>query len=111
MNRISNARIKFRYAAVLAASLIASPSALAAAAKSSASEMSALLALDSVASWVVPIAAATIDDALLPPDWRQRCSVVPDSVTARAVCDYIAGMTDRFAAQEYRRIFHVEFPL
>ncbi len=26
--------------------------------------------------------------------------------TERAVCDYIAGMTDRFAQQEYRRLFH-----
>ena len=24
----------------------------------------------------------------------------------RAVCDYIAGMTDREALQEYRRLFH-----
>jgi dGTPase len=51
------------------------------------------------------------DPALLPPDWRQRCGVPRDRATARAVCDYIAGMTDRFAAQEYRRIFHTEFPL
>ncbi len=55
--------------------------------------------------------ALAADPSLLPPDWRQRCSVVPDAATARAVCDYIAGMTDRFAAQEYRRIFHMEFPL
>jgi dGTPase len=51
------------------------------------------------------------DPVLLPPDWRQRCGVPRDRATARAVCDYIAGMTDRFAAQEYRRIFHTEFPL
>lgn len=49
--------------------------------------------------------------SLLPPDWQQRCGVARDRATARAVCDYIAGMTDRFAAQEYRRIFHMEFPL
>jgi dGTPase len=26
----------------------------------------------------------------------------------RAVCDYIAGMTDRFAIREHRRIFDIE---
>jgi dGTPase len=28
--------------------------------------------------------------------------------TARAVCDYIAGMTDRFAVEEHRRLFTVQ---
>jgi len=51
------------------------------------------------------------DPALLPEDWRTRCGMARDRATARAVCDYVAGMTDRFAAQEYRRIFHMEFPL
>jgi dGTPase len=27
---------------------------------------------------------------------------------ARRVCDYIAGMTDRFAIEEHRRLFHLE---
>lgn len=51
------------------------------------------------------------DPSLLPPDWRLRCGARQDSATARAVCDYVAGMTDRFAAQEFRRIFDTEFPL
>jgi dGTPase len=51
------------------------------------------------------------DPALLPEDWRSRCGAARDRATARAVCDYVAGMTDSFAAQEYRRIFHMEFPL
>jgi dGTPase len=51
------------------------------------------------------------DPALLPADWRLRCGAPRDAATAHAVCDYVAGMTDRFAAQEYRRIFHMEFPL
>jgi dGTPase len=55
--------------------------------------------------------ALLADPALLPEDWRSRCGAARDRVTARAVCDYVAGMTDRFAAQEYRRIFHMEFPL
>ena len=51
------------------------------------------------------------DPALLPPDWMAQCRAAGDSMTARVVCDYIAGMTDGFALQEYRRIFHMEFPL
>jgi dGTPase len=48
---------------------------------------------------------------LLPKDWTEQCGTAGERHTARAVCDYIAGMTDRFALQEYRRLFHVEFPL
>jgi dGTPase len=51
------------------------------------------------------------DPSLLPNDWRAQCGNPRESRTARAVCDYVAGMTDRFALQEYRRIFHMEFPL
>ena len=28
--------------------------------------------------------------------------------SARQVCDYIAGMTDRFAVEEHRRLFTVQ---
>ncbi len=55
--------------------------------------------------------ALVTDPSLLPGDWQRRCGVAGDRATARAVCDYVAGMTDRFAALEYRRIFHMEFPL
>jgi dGTPase len=51
------------------------------------------------------------DPALLPRDWMDQCRAAGDPITARVICDYIAGMTDSFALQEYRRIFHVEFPL
>ncbi|HEX5282255.1 MAG TPA: deoxyguanosinetriphosphate triphosphohydrolase [Micropepsaceae bacterium] len=51
------------------------------------------------------------DPSLLPSDWRLRCGAPRDAATAHAVCDYVAGMTDRFAAQEFRRIFHTDFPL
>ena len=27
---------------------------------------------------------------------------------ARVVCDYIAGMTDRYAIEEHRKLFHLE---
>jgi dGTPase len=51
------------------------------------------------------------EPALLPRDWLMQCGESGDRATARAVCDYIAGMTDRYALQEYRRIFHMEFRL
>ncbi len=48
---------------------------------------------------------AFIGDArLLPPEHQARESLYG----ARAVADYIAGMTDRFAMREHRRIFAVE---
>jgi len=47
------------------------------------------------------------DPAMLPPDARQRMDQAADtpSSRARAVADYIAGMTDRFAIAEYERVF------
>lgn len=42
---------------------------------------------------------------LLPPDWQQGCDGPGSSRTARRVADYIAGMTDRFALDEHRRLF------
>jgi dGTPase len=51
------------------------------------------------------------DPSRLPREWAAECGAPGDRRTARAVCDYIAGMTDRFALQEYKRIFLVEFPL
>ncbi|HXJ00972.1 MAG TPA: deoxyguanosinetriphosphate triphosphohydrolase [Micropepsaceae bacterium] len=52
------------------------------------------------------------DPSLLPKDWMVQCrGPGDDRATARAVCDYVAGMTDRFALQEHRRIFHMEIQL
>jgi dGTPase len=48
----------------------------------------------------------------LPPEWRTRYEGARnednDARLARVVCDYIAGMTDRYAMREYRRLFGVE---
>ncbi|GJL94417.1 MAG: deoxyguanosinetriphosphate triphosphohydrolase-like protein [Hyphococcus sp.] len=44
----------------------------------------------------------------LPPEWRARYEGASDARLARVVCDYIAGMTDRYAMREYRRLFGVE---
>ncbi len=41
---------------------------------------------------------------LLPPKYQKKCGF---SVKERVVADYIAGMTDRFALDEYKRIFEV----
>jgi len=49
-------------------------------------------------------AAFTGDARLLPPEHQARESLEG----ARAVADYIAGMTDRYAMREHRRIFVVE---
>ncbi|WP_425411111.1 deoxyguanosinetriphosphate triphosphohydrolase [Hyphococcus sp.] len=49
----------------------------------------------------------------LPPEWRERYEGADEArreaILARIVCDYIAGMTDRYAMREYRRLFGVEF--
>ncbi len=41
----------------------------------------------------------------LPAEWRARVGSKNNAGTARVVADYIAGMTDRFALDEHRRIF------
>ncbi len=45
----------------------------------------------------------TADPALLPPEWREGLD--DDEERAVRVRDYIAGMTDRYALQEHRRLF------
>ncbi|MBI3223077.1 MAG: deoxyguanosinetriphosphate triphosphohydrolase [Nitrosomonadales bacterium] len=47
------------------------------------------------------------DKRLLPPQFQQR-EARDDADRARAVADYVAGMTDRYAIREHRRIFAVE---
>lgn len=42
---------------------------------------------------------------LLPPEWQVGCDGAGGVRTARRVCDFIAGMTDRFAILEHRRLF------
>lgn len=45
------------------------------------------------------------DSSRLPQDWRQRLIGQGDAERAQHIADYIAGMTDRFALQEHRRLF------
>ena len=42
---------------------------------------------------------------VLPDEWRTRAEGRDDAGRARVVCDYIAGMTDRYAIVEHERIF------
>jgi dGTPase len=51
------------------------------------------------------------DPALLPQDWQGLCDRPGGAKTAGVVRDYIAGMTDRFALLEHRRVFHTEIAL
>ena len=45
------------------------------------------------------------DPALLPAEWQEDVARVRDRTgLARVVLDYVAGMTDRFAIQEYERL-------
>ncbi|MBP7816038.1 MAG: deoxyguanosinetriphosphate triphosphohydrolase [Phenylobacterium sp.] len=45
---------------------------------------------------------------VLPTEWFARSQNRDDAGRARVVCDYIAGMTDRFAIEEHRRLFHLD---
>lgn len=45
------------------------------------------------------------DPSLLPDDYQQQSDT--EQHKARAVADYIAGMTDRYAIREYQRLFSV----
>ncbi len=45
---------------------------------------------------------------VLPSEWYGRVEGLDDASRARVICDYIAGMTDRFAIEEHRRLFQLE---
>jgi dGTPase len=45
---------------------------------------------------------------VLPAEWFARAKGRDQSGRARVVCDYIAGMTDRFAIEEHRKLFHLD---
>ena len=42
---------------------------------------------------------------VLPTEWFARSQNRDEAGRARVVCDYIAGMTDRFAIEEHRKLF------
>jgi dGTPase len=45
------------------------------------------------------------DPNSLPGEWSRKCDGAGTRHTGRVVCNYIAGMTDRFALQEHKRLF------
>jgi len=44
----------------------------------------------------------------LPPPWRARTEKADRHARARLVADYVAGMTDRFALDEHKRLFDLD---
>ncbi|WP_291842924.1 deoxyguanosinetriphosphate triphosphohydrolase [Maricaulis sp.] len=48
------------------------------------------------------------DPGVLPSNVQAGMTGAGTAQSARAVCDYIAGMTDRFAVEEHRRLFTVQ---
>jgi dGTPase len=45
------------------------------------------------------------EPAALPPEWREQAPEPGARAYARHVSDFIAGMTDRYALAEHRRLF------
>lgn len=45
---------------------------------------------------------------VLPAEWYARTQGRDRAGSARVVCDYIAGMTDRYAIEEHRKLFHLD---
>jgi dGTPase len=49
---------------------------------------------------------------VLPDEWRERAEAKfeqdGEAGRARVVCDYIAGMTDRYAIEEHRKLFNLD---
>jgi dGTPase len=48
---------------------------------------------------------------VMPTEWGARAASDDPHRRARAVCDYIAGMTDRFAIEEHRKLFTLDLAL
>jgi dGTPase len=48
------------------------------------------------------------DENLLPKGWREDAPISDNSRYARQVCDFIAGMTDRYALDQHKRLFDLD---
>jgi dGTPase len=51
------------------------------------------------------------EPGVMPPEWSAKAEARDPIKRARAVCDYIAGMTDRYAIEEHRKLFSLEVAL
>jgi len=47
------------------------------------------------------------DPDILPTELRDKCNAPRTEITARIVCDHIAGMTDSYAISEHKKLFSV----
>jgi dGTPase len=48
------------------------------------------------------------EPGVMPTEWGEQCESRDQGGRARVVCDYIAGMTDRFAIEEHRKLFNLD---
>jgi dGTPase len=48
------------------------------------------------------------DEKLLPKEWRELAGAGEKRHSARQVCDFIAGMTDRYALDQHKRLFDLD---
>ena len=48
------------------------------------------------------------DASLLPEDWRDDGTGGDHTHYARQVCDFLSGMTDRFALDQHKRLFDLD---
>ena len=48
------------------------------------------------------------DPGLLPQNWRDVAIKDDTARYARQVCDFIAGMTDRYALDQHKRLFDLD---
>ncbi|MFN4287793.1 MAG: deoxyguanosinetriphosphate triphosphohydrolase [Brevundimonas sp.] len=51
------------------------------------------------------------EPGVLPTEWRVRADGQDEARRARTVCDYIAGMTDRYAIEEHGKLFTLDLAL
>jgi dGTPase len=49
-----------------------------------------------------------VEPDVLPGEWSSNAAALEDGQRARHVCDYIAGMTDRYAIEEHRKLFRLD---
>ena len=52
--------------------------------------------------------AYTKDPGQLPAGWQEHGYSDGESAQARQICDFIAGMTDRYALDEHKRLFDLD---
>jgi dGTPase len=48
------------------------------------------------------------DPQQMPQNWREDSATDDRSQFARQVCDFIAGMTDRYALDQHKRLFDLD---